>query len=351
MRTTDEIYRALAARVADSSGAVVADGGDLSLRLRAVAAEIFSLEAQTEFLTRQCFPQTASGTYLDRHAAVRGLARGSAQKASGSLRFYVDADAESDIAVPVGTVCMTAVGTAFQTTEAGTIETGTRSCTVAAEAVEPGAHGNAAEESVVYIIHTPSSVLGVVNDAAFSGGTDGEDDEALRARVLHSYRALPNGANVAYYESRVLDFPFAAAVSVLPRERGAGTVDVIFSTHSGVPTAAEISAVQDLLDSEREISVDVLVSAPTEQEVDIDCEIETEDDADFDAVQSAADAALRAYFNGSLLGRAVYRAKLSAILMAVEGVRNCTLNEPAADLSATADVLPTLGTLTIGEAV
>jgi len=350
MRTTEEIYRALASRFAAESGAAVAEGGDLSLRLRAVAAEVFSLEAQADFLGRQCFPQTAAGTYLDRHAAVRGLTRGSAQKAAGTLRFYTAERAPAAIEIPAGTVCMTAAGTTFLTSAAGTVAVGETACTVPAEAAETGSGGNVAAGSVVYVIHAPSGIEGVVNDTAFAGGTDGESDEALRARVLHSYRMLPNGANAAYYESRVLSFDFAKAVSVLPRVRGTGTVDVVFATAAGVPTAEEIAAVQALLEREREICVDVLVRAPTTRTVNIVCALKADEGADFASVRSAADAALRAYFGGALLGQTVYRAKLTAILMGLEGVRNCQLSAPASDSVGSSAVLPVLGTLTISEA-
>ena len=230
MRTTEEIYNALLSDFAQVSGAAAAEGGDLSLRLKAVAAEIFSLEAQADFVARQCFPQTASGDYLDRHALLRGLQRGGKQTAGGTLRFYLTEAAEGDVIIPAGTECMTAAGTAFVTTEAGSIAAGTTYCSVAASAAEPGSGGNVAAATITYIRLAPTGVAGVTNAAAFSGGTDGEDDEALRARLLSSYRLLPNGANAAYYESKVLNLENVQAVTVLPKNRGTGTVDVVFAT-------------------------------------------------------------------------------------------------------------------------
>ena len=45
-----------------------------------------------------------------------------------------------------------------------------------------------------------AAVTACTNPAAFTGGSDEEDDETLRARVLESYQRLPNGANTAWYE-------------------------------------------------------------------------------------------------------------------------------------------------------
>jgi len=351
MRTTEEIYQALLADFTADSGAAAAEGGDLSLRLRAVAAEMFSLEAQADFVARQSFPQTAVGEYLNRHAEVRGLQRGAAGTATGALRFTVTAAAAQDIPIPAGTECLTAAGTAFRTTEAGNIAAGTTYCSVAAEAAAPGSGGNVAAGTVTYFRLAPTGVAAVTNPAPFSGGTDGETDEALRERILRSYRLLPNGANAAYYESKVQNVEGVEAVTVLPKNRGIGTVDVIFSVHSGIPSAAEITAVQALLDSEREICVDIDVLAPTAATVNVTAAVTVAEGYTAAAVITAAQAAVQGYFSGKLLSRPVYRAQLLALLMAVDGVQNCTLTAPAADVAAAAGVLPQLGTLAISEAV
>ena len=52
----------------------------------------------------------------------------------------------------------------------------------------------------------PVGVSQVTNPEAFTGGADVEDDEALRARVLETFRRMPNGANAAFYEQEALSF-------------------------------------------------------------------------------------------------------------------------------------------------
>lgn len=351
MRTTENIYSALTEELARRSGAVIVEGGDMSLRLHAVAAELFSLEAQADFVMRQSFPQTAEGMYLDRHAQLRGLSRGEARKAEGQLRFYLSAAATSALAVPAGTECRTASGTAFVTTETGIISAGESECTVAAEASAAGKGGNVPAEAVYFVILPPAGVAGVINDAAFHGGSDAESDESLRIRVLDSYRRLPNGANAAYYESKVLEYPGAAAAEILPRNRGIGTVDVIFAVTEGVPSLAQISEVKAILDAEREICVDVQVQAPTTVIVDVNAALTVAEDSDPAAVCAAAEAALEAYFTGELLGQPIYRAKLQTLLMSVDGVENCSLTAPAADIPGTSGTLPVAGTISISEAV
>ena len=349
MRTIDEIYEALVADLVAAGGVTPPAGGDMALRLRAVAAEILSLEAQADFVTRQCFPQSAVGEYLDRHAEVRGLERGAAQKAGGPLRFWLEAEREDDTPVPAGTVCMTAGGTDFVTTEDAVIPAGALYCETPAEAAKGGSDGNVAAGAVAYMRMAPAAVSGVTNPSAFSGGTDGESDAELRARVLASYRKLPNGANAAYYENKVLSCPNVEAVTVMPRARGRGTVDVTFATYGGVPEQEEVDAVQAMLDSEREICVDIDVFAPDTVEVDVEAALTIADGYAYSGVAEAAEAALRAYFSGARLSKPVYRAALCALLMAVDGVENCALAAPAADVAVSEKALPVLGTVRLRE--
>ena len=52
----------------------------------------------------------------------------------------------------------------------------------------------------------PVAITACTNPKAFSGGSDLEDDEALRSRILESYQRLPNGANAAWYEQTAIGY-------------------------------------------------------------------------------------------------------------------------------------------------
>ena len=350
MRSIEEIYRSMAERLEERTGTALNEGGDMSLRLWAVAGELYTLEVQAAFVARESFPQTASGTYLDYHAGVRGLQRGQAEKARGEIRFVVDEARESALTVPAGTVCLSASEQRFVTTREGVIPAGALSCTVSAEAAEAGSGGNIPAGAITTIVLPPSGISGAGNLTAFRGGSDPETDEALRSRVIASYRTLPNGANRAYYESKVLSVDGVEAVSVMPKKRGLGTVDVCFTTASGAPGAAKIAEVRSLLESEREICVDLQVYAPETVSVTVQAALQMEDGADFAQVQPRAEAAVRQLFSGKGLGQNLFRARLTAALMAVEGVANCSISAPAADVSVAENQLPVLQSLTLTEA-
>ena len=349
-KTIEEIYREMRDDFAARSGLAPNDSGDVALRLHALAQQLQALWTQTEWLRRQCFPQTASGEQLEMHAALRGLVRSAAVPAQGVLRFSLAEEAAADVAVPSGCVCTTAGGVSFETTEPGVIAAGSLYADVPAQAQTAGAVGNVPSGAVCIMVNPPAGVAYCLNSAAFSGGADAERDEALRTRVLQSYKRLPNGANAAFYEAQALSVPGVAAAVVQPKLRGVGTVDVTVSAADGMPSSALVAEVEALLNAQREICVDIAVSAPTALPVNVSVSLTCAAGYSFANVKDAVTEAIRAFFDGRLLGRKVTLAQLGSIIYAVPGVENYRIQTPSSDRTASGTQLPTLGTLTVTEA-
>ena len=343
----DELYNELMAAFAEATGMEAAGSGDLAARMYAVAAQLWGLYVQCDWVNRQCFPQTAQGEYLDLHAQLRGVERREATAAEGVLRFTVDAAGAADREIAAGTVCMTAGLTRFETIEAGTLEAGETSVDIRARALEAGSAGNVAAGTILQMAVAPVGVSRCTNPAAFTGGTDREDDETLRARVLETYRRLPNGANAAFYQQGALSFDEVAAAAVIPRPRGVGSVDVVVSTAAGAPSAELLEELEDYFEARREIAVDVQVRAPEMETVDVTVQVAAEEGQDAQAVQDAVEAGQRGWFDGRRLGQSVLRAALGELVFHVEGVANYALTAPAADVAVEVDVLPRLGTLAV----
>lgn len=347
MKTVEEIYEEMLSVFRQETGAEASAVSDLSVKLYAVAAQVYGLYAQAEWLSRQCFPQTAQGEWLERHAALRGLERRGAVKAKGVIRFSAAAVGGTDLTVPAGTVCATAGLTRFETLEDATLPAGSVYVEVPAQAVEPGAGGNVPGGSILVMAAPPVGIGGCSNRLAFAGGTDAEGDESLRARILETYRRMPNGANAAFYEQGALSFDQVAACTVQPRKRGVGTVDVIVSTHEGVPGEALLEEIQDYFDQRREIAVDVLVKAPETAPVNVTASIEVAGGWDGTAVTAAVRKAVGDFFSGERLSGPILVARLNQLIFTTPGVANCKVTAPAADVPAVAGTLPTLGTLTV----
>ncbi len=136
------------------------------------------------------FPQWAYGTWLDYHAEIRNVARREANPSSG----FVTVTATPGTEIPTGFQFATAAkGTAvsasvlFSVTEGGIMgEEGTAVFPV--EAVEGGKAGNVAVDTVILMVNPLSGISYVTNEEAISGGTEWEDDESLRERILEAIR-------------------------------------------------------------------------------------------------------------------------------------------------------------------
>ena len=349
MKEWTEIYEQMRGTFAQRAGFVPSEGCDSAVRLYALAAELQSLLMQADWVLDQSFPQTAQGTYLDYHAETRGITRGAAEKAAGVIRFAAADKVTAACPIEKGTVCMTAEGVRFETTEDAAIAVGSQWVDVPAQAVEAGAGGNVIAGTVTLLSAMPVGVVQCTNPAAFSGGCDAESDEALRGRVLASYQRLPNGANAAYYEQEAMRYPGVAAAKAVGRARGIGTVNVVIATHAGVPDAALLAAVETDLQKKREIAVDVKVLAPTVETVAVTAALKAAPGYTFAEAKAGAQSALEALFTGGLLGKSVTTARLLTLLCGVEGVENVHLTAPAADVAVGSTELPMLGTVTISE--
>ena len=347
MKDMETLYEEMKESFAAETGMELSDSGDMAVRLRAAAAQIYALLLQSEWVLNQCFPQTAAGDMLDRHAEMRGLARRQAVPAVGVIRFYVDEAAAEDREIPAGTVCMTAGLVRFETTEDAVLAKGELSVDVPAQALEAGTGGNVSPETVVRMAAPPVGIAGCRNTEAFSGGLDSEEDEDLRERVLETFRRMPNGANAAFYEQEAAGFDRVAAARAIPRKRGIGTVDVVVATAEGIPDEELLEEIRADLQEKREIAVDVLVKGPEAVTVNVSAQVTAEAGADPETVKESAEANIRALFDGRMLGKDLLRAELGHRLYETEGAANYVLTEPAADVAITEEQLPRLGTLSV----
>lgn len=347
MHSVEELYEQMREDFARRTGIAAVDSCDLAARMYALAAQIYALEVQSDWVRRQCFPQTAQGENLDHHAQMRGLERKQGSCAEGVVRFFVQTASEVERTVPAGTVCMTAGLVRFETTQQGIISAGEMWVDVPVRAVEAGAAGNAAPGTIVVMAVAPVGVASCTNPEGCSGGTDPEADEDLRARVLDTFRSLPNGANAAYYRQLAMSDGEVAAAVVVPRPRGVGSVDVVVSTYGGQPDEQLLARLKEKMDEQREIAVDLQVLSPETVPVSLSVEIAPAAGHVPSEVTARVEQALRAHFDGRLLGQSLLLVKLGSIIYGCEGVENYRITAPGADVAVESTQLPVLESLSV----
>ncbi len=347
IQSTEEIYQSLLATFMRESGITLQEHGEMAVRLYAIAAQIHGMQYQVHWTLEQCFPHTASGSYLDKHAFVRGLSRREATFARGKIRFSLDTTQTTAVDIPEGTVCMTAGTVRFATLESASIPAGESSVEVPAEALAEGEGSNVLAGSIRIMAVAPVGIASCSNPEAFTGGAQTEDDSQLRERILDSYQRMPNGANVAYYEREALSVPQVAAVNVIPRARGRGTVDIIVSSVQGQPETALVEAVQAHLQKQREIAVDVKTRAPEEISLSLEVYLTLKSGVLAPPIVEAVKETLSTHFDGRQLGQSVLLAKLGQLIFAVDGVENYHIVSPAEDVLVQRGQLPRLDDLQV----
>ncbi len=349
MKMVDEIYREMLACFGDRTGLEPREGCDLSARLYALAAQVYSLYVQADWVVRQAFPQTAEGEYLDRHAQLRSLERKPAAAAEGIVRFTAGEVSDAPRDIPQGTVCMTAGLVRFETVGPAVLETGALTVDVPVRALAAGASGNVSAGAIVSMAVAPVGIISCTNPSPCAGGADGEEDASLRARVLESFKRLPNGANSAFYQQGALSFEQVVAAAVIPRPRGVGSVDVVPATLAGLPNGELLEELEDYFEARREIAVDLKVRAPETVAVNIAVAIEPEEGRGREEVLAGVEREIRDWFTGRLLGQNILLARLGDLIYHCDGVSNYAIAAPGADVEIREDQLPVLGTLSVEE--
>lgn len=346
MKTAREIYEEMLQSVQTRTGLPMDDSSDLAVRLYAASAQLESLYAYADWSRRQCFPHTAVGEYLDRHAQLQGLSRIPAAAATGSLRLQLASVKDTDHTIPSGTAFCTRDGLRFCLTEDCVIPAGSLSNFADARCETPGALGNVAYGAVCYFTQAPAYVTYVINLSPFSGGRDAESDEALRQRVLAACRQMPLSTNRDYYVSVACKQPNITSAATSVSE---GAVTLYVSADYGLPTASQRAGVASALADRTELGVSLTVSSPTLSPVSLSVSVWPVDGVTGQEAVQSAKAALEALLACPMLEQGFYLSRAGSAIYATGKVKNYQFASNAEDLAPAPGTLYTKGTITVTE--
>lgn len=274
---------------------------------------------------------------IDHLGALVGVTRLEAQAATCTIRFTLTAARESSTVVPSGTRVETKDGILIFTTDDNlVIAAGASYGDAAATCQTAGIAGNG------YLANEVNSLVDVVayidtaaNTTTTDGGSDAEDDDALRARIKLAPERFSNAGSYGAYRYHALSaHPDIIAVAVT--SPSAGVVNVYPLTSTGTPTTDMIGLVAAALTDEkvRPLTDNVVVLAPTRKAFAIEIQITLYNWPDSETVQAAVEGALAAYAatQRSELGRDVVTSQIIAAASDVYGVYKVELVSPAADI-------------------
>lgn len=350
MITYDELLDRMKREFALYAGFLPESQSDLEIRLRVLAGELYSAFAHMDWLERQAFPQTADGQYLTMHGVQRGLVRKQAQPAVGTLTFSVGSALGYDLVIPEGTVCAVdmELETRYVTTAEATLSADALSVTVDARTVQAGCGANTPAGTVTVMVTPPPGIDAVTNDVPFTGGTDSENDDLFRQRLLDRYAQAPNGANSAFYRDVAMRDPDVHSAGVVPRENGVGTVSVYIAVRGGVAVDDVVARVQAQLDRIKELNVDVSVKPAVLNPIALRFRIKPAAEYSFDRAKQLCLQVIDDYFQRMYVGSTFRLAELCRDLLDSGAIVNYyTL--PGEDYAMQQNQLPTKGVVTIEE--
>lgn len=307
---------------------------------RVLAGAVHGLYGFVEYISKQCFFDTAEEQYLDRWSSIFGVKRKAATKAGGTIKFRYSG---SQVTIPTGTVLQSEDSIRYRTTSS------VNSSGIASlEAIEAGEAGNQTAGDVLTLA---SPIEGVYSEAivvGLAGGADAEDDESLRVRLLSRARETPNGGTKSDYVQWALEVPGVTRAWCFPEASGIGTVDVLFvcdNTLEIVPDEAMLQKVQDYIDTKRPVTAHLTVGAPTLVKVPITISGLL---PATDAVKEAVKIELEELFKQEAEpGTRVYLSHIRASISAAMGEEDHTLIAPTSDPTpSSSSQLLTLGDIT-----
>ena len=335
METYEEIYARMKEKYEQESGFEIDSAGDVAIRLRVLAGEIYNARCNLEWLKQQMFAETARGEYLDRLAEQRGLLRKPATKAKGFLTFSVDETLFYPIAIPAGTVVATNGETPVRvyTTETCELPPATYSVTVAAEAEQAGYNGNIAAGTAEVPVSVPVGIDSVTN-SVFRGGDDEESDTTLRQRIKESYNNRPNSANAAFFKQLALSVEGIDKAGTIERYNGIGSVGVFVARKDYDVTDEALSEVRSLLSANHPIGTTVDVNRAYHIDYDLIVTVKAVEGYEKAEVEELITNAFTDYIGSLPVGARLYLSNLGKYLFETGCIENYSFDNSMQNESA-----------------
>ena len=308
------------------------------------------------YVKDQLFALTADAEHLDRLGDEMGVAKGTGVKATGTAL----ATGTAGTAIGVNTTLTSQTGLIYRVTTATSIGTG-GTVSIALEAEKSGTSYNAASGTVLSFVSPISSINTdvTVESAGIENGTNAETTDQYRARVLLRKRFPPHGGIREDYVAWALEVTGVTRAWSVPEYQGIGTIGVAFvrdnDTGGIFPDETERTEVRDHIISHtdpillKEVGIPVtaqnglFVIVNRAKTVDMTIEISP----NTSAIQTAVTSKLTDLIQNS--GGAELTITVSEFYEAIMAATNIIKSRvivPAADVTANANEVHVLGTIT-----
>ena len=185
------------------------------------------------------------------------------------------------------------------------------------------------------------------SSSATSGGSDTENDESLRSRLLFRMRNPPKAGTRTDYVAWALEVPGVTRAWCYPLELGPGHVSVRFMTdgltNTGIPSSVMVERVKNHIEALMPVTTILTVVAPNPKSLNMTLDI-TPDSPEIRAkVESAAQSVIRAEAEPATK---VLLTTLNRAVASVEEIKSFRIVSPTDDVNAATGEILIPGTIT-----
>lgn len=263
------------------------------------------------------FVQYSDSEYLDMKAKEFGLERKQANKAVATVEFR---GLEGTV-IPIGFSVKSKDGLTYKTTETLTIGiSGVIEGNVEAE--NTGTSYNIAINQITEIPVALVGLISVSNIVEATGGSEIEDDDTLRYRILDKVQNPAASGNANHYKLWAMTNAGVGDAKVHPIWNGPGTVKITIVDTNKYPANAEtVKEVYDYIEQERPIGATVTVVPADKRYINVSVTIVTEDGTDVGAIQDKIEESVVSYLKDIAFNtNYVSIAKIGSLILGIDGV-------------------------------
>ncbi|MGE4272053.1 MAG: baseplate J/gp47 family protein [Desulfitobacterium sp.] len=311
-----------------------------------VAIELETKSAEADAILDKGFPDTATGSYLDKIVSEQGLVRKAAVKATTTVTITGSAGASIALGAKVASDSVN-----YLTTESKTIDPGQTTMTVVVECEVAGSVGNVIAGAIKYFPVTISGLTAVTNAAPVINGYDMETDDELRSRYYAKVQTPATSGNKYHYLNWAKSVTGVGDARVTPLWNGNGTVKVvIINSNKRAADASLVTAVSDYIEEVRPIGATVTVESAAELEIDVSATLTLQVGHVLANVKAAIEANLTQYLKEiAFVETYVSYARIGSLILDTEGVLDytgLTVNAGTANVTITDAQVAVLGVTT-----
>lgn len=337
------------------------EGSEARNFLESVSIPAYELRYWIAFMVRQSFPQFAVKGYLDLLGVMFNCYRKTAVKATGNVTFTTPGIKSYAITVPSGTLGKTGGidGVYFVTTEQVILAAGNLTVNAPIEALVAGESGNV-NASTIDELPNPIDDLTVNNSAATENGSDEEDDDTFRARILEAGQGGQVGTE-AWFKTMAGSITGVHDAKVISNPEGEEYNVKILVNGTVTPTPTEVTnAVLALLnDADNKvaglkITVDVpnyistaITATITLVEGYVWADVESDIEANIDCIFNGGTTTYGVDYPGYDIDDDLVRTQIMQVINNTDGVLDYNLTAPSENVVTTEEDEVQMGVITL----